>query len=509
MRPIGIISAIVGVIASDPDPCTILCQFDGPQICTGGSWTVDMSDGSRVCHGYHRIGIERHCYHTEMTRATCPASSPHIKRSEVDAIIAPLPEQEFDETLRVNWITSPGISMRSNLLLLEGRLELVLEYSHQSNLRSNGLRREGGCIDYFEEYSDQSNLASFCAKNAGYIRDAFLRNFHGGRHVGYPQEPRRWSEFVGSNLPTYCPNLLHQFPELVPVVIEQVMYESVSSDRPGPMHGSLEIDGVSRAHAFTDSIKAIMDHDPVALRFHIHRVRFEGETHFGQRVGREFVSVAAEEIFKVPESVYFKDAGEGVIEILPTGELTHFEAIGRFIGLSLAHDVSLGVRFPELYVSMFIGRDVEISLEPEVKARLDLMVKGFQAVVPPIWIGEFITVERLGRTFLGTPLIDVNALIANMRFPSLHDVTRHSSWLSNYLHSLSQQDLRKFTRLLCGRSVGPIGGFGAYRPHMVISFLIFEEKLPQLNGFFSGFTVPMYASERELVEGFNELLSRM
>jgi hypothetical protein len=375
----------------------------------------------------------------------------------------------------------------------------------------------------FERFRLESGLAYFCDDHAVHIRNAVLQQFHEGEPVGY-EGYTRWSEYVGANLPSYCPDLLNQFPELVPVVIAHRMYASVVDSDPSmlelgsidpyevSMHGSQEIDGYSGEHAFTYTINAIMDHDPVALRFHISG----GEYRYPLREGRAFVSDAAEEIFTVPESIYFKDAGDGVIEILATGELAHFEAIGRFIGLSLAHDVSLGVRFPESYVSLFIGRDVEISFEPEVKARLELMVKGFQAVVPPILIGDFITVERLERTFLGTPVINVVDLIANIRFRFTMDYdatdSEYSGWLKNYLHTLSQQDLKKFTRLLCGRSVGPIGGFGANRPHMSVKFrsdTLESVPFPIPIGRLSTIGVPFYRSQEELIERFNKILSDM
>jgi hypothetical protein len=54
------------------DPCNDLCKHDGPQICTGGSWTK----GNGECHAYVYKGdsaSEGYCYHTAATAATCPS----------------------------------------------------------------------------------------------------------------------------------------------------------------------------------------------------------------------------------------------------------------------------------------------------------------------------------------------------------------------------------------------------------------------------------------------------
>jgi hypothetical protein len=54
------------------DPCTDLCNRDGPAVCTGGSWT--KSNGH--CHGYVFRGDPStgdYCYHSALTAATCPS----------------------------------------------------------------------------------------------------------------------------------------------------------------------------------------------------------------------------------------------------------------------------------------------------------------------------------------------------------------------------------------------------------------------------------------------------
>lgn len=71
--------------ASD-DLCTRLCEFDGPAICTGGSWT--KADG--VCHGYlYRKPASAHDYryHTTPTNETCPSGGAPVRSAEVHGLI--------------------------------------------------------------------------------------------------------------------------------------------------------------------------------------------------------------------------------------------------------------------------------------------------------------------------------------------------------------------------------------------------------------------------------------
>ncbi len=68
----------------EEDPCTKLCKFDGPSICTGGSWTKNGG----ICHGYmYREYPRHHCYHSRENVAYCPSGHPVAAR-DVDSIIS-------------------------------------------------------------------------------------------------------------------------------------------------------------------------------------------------------------------------------------------------------------------------------------------------------------------------------------------------------------------------------------------------------------------------------------
>jgi hypothetical protein len=62
------------------DPCTGLCDHDGPAVCTGGSW---VKNG--ICHGYFFRGhpsLLDYCYHTAESAAECPSSGTPLKAKD-------------------------------------------------------------------------------------------------------------------------------------------------------------------------------------------------------------------------------------------------------------------------------------------------------------------------------------------------------------------------------------------------------------------------------------------
>ena len=72
--------------AANPDPCTALCNLDGPAVCIGGSWTKNG-----VCHSYVFRGdpaVGDYCYHTKATAPRCPGNGKPVKVSDAEAILA-------------------------------------------------------------------------------------------------------------------------------------------------------------------------------------------------------------------------------------------------------------------------------------------------------------------------------------------------------------------------------------------------------------------------------------
>ena len=81
MRFFSILFPVVSS-SSSVDPCTDLCNFNGPSICSGGSWT--KRDNS--CHAYVFRGdpaLGDYCYHTSATSSYCPASTDPVRPQDV------------------------------------------------------------------------------------------------------------------------------------------------------------------------------------------------------------------------------------------------------------------------------------------------------------------------------------------------------------------------------------------------------------------------------------------
>jgi hypothetical protein len=77
--------AIAPLIAQ-ADLCTVLCQRDGPEVCTAGSWTKDNG----TCHGYlfrENPIYGEYCYHTKATAEKCPSNGIVVKATDVERLL--------------------------------------------------------------------------------------------------------------------------------------------------------------------------------------------------------------------------------------------------------------------------------------------------------------------------------------------------------------------------------------------------------------------------------------
>ena len=82
------LSILTSVEAGLLDPCAVLCQHDGPAVCTGGSWTKPGG----VCHAYVFRGDPRdgdYCYHTAATADVCPSAGRAVLVADVARLMAP------------------------------------------------------------------------------------------------------------------------------------------------------------------------------------------------------------------------------------------------------------------------------------------------------------------------------------------------------------------------------------------------------------------------------------
>jgi len=83
MRTIILILTLA-LSATCSNPCQRLCDLDGHNVCTNGSYPRNGG----ICHAYFRMPNNGHCYHTTTTQHTCPASLPPLTVQEAEAIVA-------------------------------------------------------------------------------------------------------------------------------------------------------------------------------------------------------------------------------------------------------------------------------------------------------------------------------------------------------------------------------------------------------------------------------------
>jgi hypothetical protein len=81
------IGAIICGVVSATDPCKRLCDFDGPAVCTDGSYTKK----GNVCDKYLFRGDPKnldYCYHTKRSRDVCPSNGVPVTTDDVDRLIS-------------------------------------------------------------------------------------------------------------------------------------------------------------------------------------------------------------------------------------------------------------------------------------------------------------------------------------------------------------------------------------------------------------------------------------
>jgi len=86
MRNLIIFATVLGS-GYATNPCQRLCDLDGPDVCTNGSYPRNGD----ICHAYFRLPNNGHCYHTSATQQTCPAHLPPLTVQEASAIVAGRP----------------------------------------------------------------------------------------------------------------------------------------------------------------------------------------------------------------------------------------------------------------------------------------------------------------------------------------------------------------------------------------------------------------------------------
>ena len=620
---------IASIEATKPvDPCTHLCQVEGPTICTGGSWTK----GDSICHAYFHTETG-HCYHSAATRETCPGSGKPVRAHEVDAIVARIEAASVPKHLRASTTTQPtteevsttteqfigttegtavsteaardtteeityttegaivpelkslpddlgGMSLIAldkprfelakllmQVFLMESSWktitlykpvfdaianaawsisgmvradpvkhfkqlsgDLLFDYASRSAAREHDMLRNALTLAFLipvkeedkQRFVQESGLRKFCRDNAPHIRKMFLlHHVKFGERTKIPNMVESLKEtHVGQFLLSYCPEIIEKYPEIAPVVMAERMYRTISGmsyTLQGINAYSLDTKDVPVERAFSHTIDDIQARDPRSLRMTVSRLRMAGMENSQINIPTYF-SAAGSEIFKTPESIYFKahSEKEGMVEISPEGPRGHYEAIGRFLAMSVLHGYPMGIELPASYLSGLLGQvpQVHEELSAEVQERLELMSTGFRAVIESDKVADLVNVESLGRLIKGTP-ITVEDLIENAVFSGdfgeATDNGRQTKWVKQYWRSLSKEDFKKMIKLLTGRSVFPAGGLKNLQPSVKVVFTLIRadqiNPLPRIEPVVDAILVPLYETQAQLVEMFDLALT--
>ena len=143
------------------DPCSRLCQIDGPSICTDGSYNKNG-----VCHRYLFRGdpaLNDYCYHTKERAATCPSSGKPVKAIDAERLLRLREEANISPTptttTTTTTTTQAPVSVNAASTLAEKRRALVRRIT--SNQASSGfedsVRREHVFEDSIELLSGSAS----------------------------------------------------------------------------------------------------------------------------------------------------------------------------------------------------------------------------------------------------------------------------------------------------------------------------------------------------------------
>lgn len=187
-----------------------------------------------------------------------------------------------------------------------------------------------------------------------------------------------------------------------------------------------------------------------------------------------------------------------------------YAAFGRFVALSLLHEVPLSMEVSANFLSNILngGLDAEENTGPGelhvYNEKVNFIRQGFTDIIPQHLL-EGLTADRLMLFLKGAGVANPRELVVNANLVGYTQSSRQIIWLQTAVRSMTQEELRKFLALTTGSHRVPHGGlvkhFHPFAIHAVTEsmdfFAIDEMKLLGL---------PLYETEGELRSHLNKYI---
>ena len=463
MRPIliGIVSLalVKSSQAAALDPCTALCNRDGPSICTGGSWTK----GGGICHAYlYRGDSSRgdYCYHTGRTAATCPASGAPVRASDVARLLGGVVAVQTTvapvtttSTRRITTTPDRSTTIRASSTrstTVPRRTPLPTSRSLLLRERRSSERRSDDSVSIFV-----SRVTAF-ADSVQYLLGST------NAIMGYLSVTFRGETGYGAGVTR----------DWFATVTSQILNRAT---------------GVFRASA----------DDP-----HYVEINPSAPSNLLRAVGRFMALSIVNELpvpLNLPMMFYVRLAGQDItLDTIKMDEPLLFNTLTYVMGAKAEDlsglEITIGTRAEAVTVSnrQDVVRRKLRSLIPETQ--FNLIRDAFNQVIASV--GTRVTPEQLKLIIEGEPVVDVELLLRRVAIYSYNDSSNQPNevrWFYSIMRSLSQPELRDFLRFVTGNSGLTEGG-----QSLEVSISSGRGRLPRAATCFKTLYLGTYSNEAEM-----------
>ena len=467
--------AVLFPLAVLADPCTRLCQIDGPRVCTDGSYNKNG-----VCHRYLFRGdpaLNDYCYHTSATAATCPSSGKAVKLADAERLVGiregrgqevaaareyappPPPDRLRREEPRVPTTTTTTTRRPTNV------------GERLSTLKAEVTRRVNPGLGYINGGFIQTDRDKALINSLPFL-NGVVNNF-----VAYDII----ISFNGE--PGYGPGMTKEW--LAEVTRQLFAPESgffVLSDA-APLYYKINPRGLSQPRAAEIYRAAgrllglsLMRNIALGVNF---PVMFYAKL-LEQQLTLDEVSTEEQQLVK---SMRF-------ILSLPEEDLVDYPITidGVEVVPTMANRADLVVR------------KVNSLITPDVVPMFNLIKRGFNEVVPSDRMRAYFGPAEFKALILGSPDIDIDDLFA--RSYIYMDDARQRAMLYRVLTGFNMEQRRKFLRFATNLSQAPVGGFSQIEPRITIrgGQHDLRDKMPKVFLCTHTLLLPDYKDEDEMRE---------
>ncbi len=494
-------------IAVLADPCSLLCERDGPLICNDGSYNKNG-----VCHRYLFRGdpsLNDYCYHTKGTAAQCPSSGKPVKVADAERLLALMPGR-IQEALPPIIDVPPVDGDRLRHQQPRASTTTSTTTTKPKVPQTPRMERVPPSVDMPQIPGIQTTpspdelVALPLDSRMEALRNEVLKRLNSGEPLGTPR--------------------------LISTLREQTLINSLEF-----LNGPIK--------PFTsDTIP----------------IEFTGEPGNGPGMTKEWISELTRQLF-TPESGFFvlSDAAPLYYRINPEGlsrprAREIYRAAGRFLALSLIRNHPIGVNLPIMFFGKLLDqqltlddvsseeqqlvesmrfilslpeeelvdypitidgvdivpttqnreklvlRKVNSLITPDLVPMFDLIKQGFNEAIPTTRLSAGFKPAEVKALILGSPDIDIDDLFAHANI-RINDKSQLKMF-RNVLTGFTQEQRRKFLRFATNLSQTPIGGFARIQPKLEIDggHKEIPDKLPRVFLCGNSMLLPDYENETEM-----------